>query len=122
MGNIPPKWRSSLKVIQLVTIVRHSLIHEYGIDKILQPFMESIKKFEKVINNCMNCIIMVFCSNRQKGLISILTDSSTIFVEQLPLFVLITLLVGHLVVTKLWQQLYVNVDFAWLLLRICHLK
>uniref|UniRef100_A0A1X7T9Z5 Uncharacterized protein n=1 Tax=Amphimedon queenslandica TaxID=400682 RepID=A0A1X7T9Z5_AMPQE len=47
LGNIPPKWRSSLKVIQLVTIVRHSLIHEYGIDKILQPFMESIKKFEK---------------------------------------------------------------------------
>ena len=66
--------------------------------------------------------IMVYGFNRMKGLILPSRDSSTTFVEQLPLFVLITLLVGSLVVTKLWHQLYVNADFVWPLLRICHLK
>lgn len=48
LGNIHPKLRSSLKVIQLITIVRHSILQEYGEDKILEPFMESVMKFEKV--------------------------------------------------------------------------
>ena len=48
LGNLRPALRSSLKVIQLVTLVRHSLIRDYGIDKILEPFMASIKVLESV--------------------------------------------------------------------------
>lgn len=49
MGNLPPELRSSLKVIQLITIVHYSTLKEYGIDKILEPFMEDIKQLEQVI-------------------------------------------------------------------------
>ena len=48
LGNISPKLRSSLNVIQLVTVVHQSLISYYGMDKILEPFLESIKSFESV--------------------------------------------------------------------------
>jgi hypothetical protein len=47
LGNLSPKLRSSLKVIQLTTIVRHSILQDYGIDKILEPFMESVMKLEE---------------------------------------------------------------------------
>uniref|UniRef100_A0A1X7V4P6 Uncharacterized protein n=1 Tax=Amphimedon queenslandica TaxID=400682 RepID=A0A1X7V4P6_AMPQE len=33
LGNLNPKLRSSLKIIQLVSIVRRSIIQDYGIDK-----------------------------------------------------------------------------------------
>ena len=52
LGNIQPALRSSLKVIQLVTMVKQSLINYYGIDKILEPFMESIQQLESVSNSC----------------------------------------------------------------------
>ncbi len=48
LGNLKPEFRSSLKVIQLVTLVRHSFIKDYGIDKILEPFMDDIKLLESV--------------------------------------------------------------------------
>jgi len=38
-------------MIQLVTLVKSQDVTKYGIDKILEPFMEDIKKLEKV---CIN--------------------------------------------------------------------
>ena len=48
LGNLPPMLRSSLKVIQLVSIVCHSTLMKYGVDKILEPFITAVKCFEKV--------------------------------------------------------------------------
>lgn len=48
LGNLRPELRSSLKAIQLVTLVRHTFIKDYGIDKILEPFMDSIRLLESV--------------------------------------------------------------------------
>ena len=48
LGNISPKHRAVLNAIQLVAVVKHSLVNEYGIDKIIEPFMEDIKALESV--------------------------------------------------------------------------
>ena len=48
LGNIHPKYRSTLAAIQLVTAVKHIHLNQYGIDKILEPFIEEIKELEKV--------------------------------------------------------------------------
>jgi len=48
LGNISPKYRSSLKSIHLVTIAKSTIIKKYGPDKILKPFMNAIKELEKV--------------------------------------------------------------------------
>ena len=49
LGNIHPKYRSKLNCIQLVALAKYTLIEQYGLDKILQPVIEDIKKLEKVI-------------------------------------------------------------------------
>ena len=48
LGNISPSRRSSLKCIQLVTVVKSTDVSKYGIDKVLKPFMEDIQKLEHV--------------------------------------------------------------------------
>lgn len=48
LGNLSPRNRSLLHSIQLVALAKTSLIQSYGIDVILQPFMESIHKLERV--------------------------------------------------------------------------
>ena len=48
LGNISPSRRSSLKCIQLVTVVKSMDVSKYGIDKVLKPFMEDIQKLEHV--------------------------------------------------------------------------
>ena len=48
LGNISPQFRSSLNIIQLLTVVKQSYIKEYGIDKILEPFMKDIASLESV--------------------------------------------------------------------------
>ena len=35
LGNISPKHRAVLNAIQLVVVVKHSLVNDYGIDKII---------------------------------------------------------------------------------------
>lgn len=44
LGNISPKFRSKLSSIHLITIVKTSLIVQYGIDTVLKPFIEDLKK------------------------------------------------------------------------------
>ena len=48
--NIAPKYRSGLKAIQLVSIVQHTMIEKYGLDKIIEPFVSRVKELEKVSN------------------------------------------------------------------------
>ena len=48
LGNISPKYRSNLHTIQLLCVVRTSLLQKYGINQILEPFMSDIKELESV--------------------------------------------------------------------------
>ena len=48
LGNINPKFRSTMRVIQLLCAVKTEYIHKYGIDEILTPFMSEIKELESV--------------------------------------------------------------------------
>ena len=50
LGNISPKYRSTLRCIQLLAIVKSSILQQYGPDKILEPFMDDIKSLEHVRN------------------------------------------------------------------------
>ena len=48
LGNIHPRFRSSLRSIQLVALAKSSFIDTYGITRILQPFVDDMKKLESV--------------------------------------------------------------------------
>ena len=51
LGNIQPKYRSKLKVIQLIAVAKSSMIAKHGVDAVLKPFVEDMKKLEKVDYN-----------------------------------------------------------------------
>ena len=44
LGNVHPKLRLSLKAMYLVAIATVPIIENYGIDRILQPFIRDINK------------------------------------------------------------------------------
>ena len=44
LGNLAPKYRSQPSSIQLVSLVKSSFITTYGIDSILQPLVDDLKK------------------------------------------------------------------------------
>ena len=48
LGNLEPRLRSPTNAIQLVSIVKTSYIDKYGIDMILEPFVQAITKLESV--------------------------------------------------------------------------
>ena len=48
IGNIDPKFRSAIHTIQLVAVVKTTLISKYGINQILKPFMDEINVLESV--------------------------------------------------------------------------
>ena len=48
LANIPPHHRSTLPTIQVVAVVAHPHLVQYGIDTILKPFIEAVRKLEKV--------------------------------------------------------------------------
>ncbi len=48
LGNIHPQLRSTLRAIQLLSVVNVTLIEKYGMDEVLRPFVEELKEFEKV--------------------------------------------------------------------------
>ena len=47
LGNLSPKYRSSLRSIHLVAIAKSTTVQKYGADKMLTPFMNDIKELEK---------------------------------------------------------------------------
>ena len=48
LGNLEPRLRSPTNAIQLVSVVKTSYIDKYGIDMILEPFVQAITKLESV--------------------------------------------------------------------------
>ena len=48
LGNLHPKYRSQLKAIQLVAVANSSVVDAVGIDAILKPLIDDVKKLEKV--------------------------------------------------------------------------
>lgn len=76
LGNINPKFRSALHTIQLLTVVRTTLIEKYGINKILEPLMTAVHKLESVIKIkeiSFNIELSLFCV-QDDGVIFVVDD------------------------------------------------
>ena len=43
LGNVRPKYRSKLSIIQLVAIVKHKYLSVYGMDAVLRPVVDDMK-------------------------------------------------------------------------------
>ena len=63
LGNLMPRYRSSLSAIQLLGIVKRSIMIEYGMNAILQPFINDIKKLVCEITSCT----LLFCYGQSGG-------------------------------------------------------
>lgn len=50
LGNISPKYRSRLTAIQLLGLVKSSFISSYGIDAVLKPIIDDVKKLVRAEN------------------------------------------------------------------------
>ena len=48
--NLPPKWRSNLRSIQLLAIVTSDLVKKYGAQKLLQPFIDHLQKLQSSVD------------------------------------------------------------------------
>lgn len=48
LGNLHPKYRSSLKGILLLNVTYYSQIQRYGIDAVLEPIFKDVKQLEEV--------------------------------------------------------------------------
>ena len=44
LGNLAPKYRSQLSTTQFISLVKSSFITTYGIDSILKPLVDDLKK------------------------------------------------------------------------------
>ena len=44
LGNLPPKYRSQLSSIHLVALVKATFISSYGMDAVLRPIVDDVKK------------------------------------------------------------------------------
>ena len=59
LGNIHPKYRSSLHTIQLATVCNTGFLDQYSINEILKPFMRSIDQLESVCATVCCKIILI---------------------------------------------------------------
>lgn len=57
LGNIKPEFRSSLRSINLLAIVKTQYIRKYGLDAFLTPFVEEIKLLECGIDVVVNNVV-----------------------------------------------------------------
>lgn len=48
LGNLSPKFRSKISNIQLVLLAKYSQVAEFGIDCLLQPIVDDIRRLESV--------------------------------------------------------------------------
>ncbi len=48
LGNIPPKYRSSLGAIQLFAVLRTTTLEKYGCNQVLEQFMDHVHLLESV--------------------------------------------------------------------------
>ena len=62
LGNLPPRYRSILHVIQLLCVVQTQIMQKYTINQILMPFMSDLKKLESVSHFiCNKQFLCVLC-------------------------------------------------------------
>lgn len=61
IGNIHPKFRSTLKSIQLLALVKNEYLKKYGMCAILRHLVKDIAKLEKVRIK-MGCVIAIAVS------------------------------------------------------------
>lgn len=66
IGNLSPKFQSSLKAIQLVAVVKSSIIEKYGTSVILRSFMDDIRILEDLAYNKAN--------NKNKTTLKLITN------------------------------------------------
>ena len=64
LGNLPPMYRSKLSSIYLVALVKSKFISDYGMDVVLKPIVDDIKKLVSVCKSVM-CMVLFF-TNRSK--------------------------------------------------------
>ena len=48
LGNLHPRFRSTLKAIQLIALVKTTHIKKYGVDAVLEVIVDDIEHIEKV--------------------------------------------------------------------------
>lgn len=65
LGNVLPIFRSQLRMIQLLAIAYTSDIRTYGYEKLLQPFLDSVKKLKVIC--CCCCKAINHFRNLQNG-------------------------------------------------------
>ena len=53
LGNIPPVYRSSLKAIYLLAVIKSKFIDEYGFHNILKRFIADINYLEVCVIICV---------------------------------------------------------------------
>jgi len=58
LSNLKPSLRSVLQSIQLVAVVKTSFIDKYGVDTILEPFMDDVCKLEKVNIHIIHIVLV----------------------------------------------------------------
>ena len=80
LGNISLQYHSSQNAIQLFTIVKQSLKY-YGINKILEPFMEDIKALENV-SSCFFIFLYHVCISRPKIIVLISIFTATFLTSE----------------------------------------
>ena len=51
LGNLSPKFRSKLASINLLAIVKTKCLSSYGMDKVLRPFIEDLKKLVTILSH-----------------------------------------------------------------------
>ena len=49
MGNLKPWYRSSIRSIQLIAVAKTSDIREFGIEKLIMPFISGVNELAKVL-------------------------------------------------------------------------
>ncbi len=59
LGNLAPRYRSKLSSIQLLGIVKRRVIEVYGMNAILKPFVDDLKKLVCVYK--YNILALVSC-------------------------------------------------------------
>ena len=83
LGNLPPKYRSRLTSIHLLALVKSSFISQYGMDAIMKPFIQDLKKLVKY-SNCTCSFLCLFHMHRKRELNSLSMVLQKLFMVRLP--------------------------------------
>ena len=84
IGNIRPELRSKISRIQLLLLVNYTSVAEFGIDRMLQPIVEDLRKLESVsysechvhLNMCNTHITLSYSRMKVYRLLWMVNDST----------------------------------------------